>query len=97
MTSETINVKQKPAFSSNQTLIQAAKEILHNNAREGGFTVPSPKLYPFQWLWDSGLVAIGLATYNIERAMAQTKYKRNALYRLKICQQCVKYCYSMAY
>lgn len=32
--------------------------------RRGGCTVPSPGLYPHQWLWDSAFVAIGLAAHD---------------------------------
>jgi len=44
-----------------------AIEILNNNWRNG-FTVPSENLYPFQWKWDSGFTAIGLAHFNMGRA-----------------------------
>jgi Trehalase len=78
MTEITTQIQSKPAYTQVQTLIQAAKEILNQNARAGGFTVPSPKLYPFQWLWDSGLVAIGLATYDMERAMSEIETLHSA-------------------
>lgn len=78
MTDSTTKMQQKPAFTTPQSLIEAAKEILNDNARDGGFTVPSSKLYPFQWLWDSGLVAIGLATYDIERAMSEIEALHSA-------------------
>src|SRR5690349_4435740 len=35
-----------------------ATEILRANDR-GGSTVPSPRLYPHQWNWDSAFCAIG--------------------------------------
>ena len=44
-----------------------ARAILRANDR-GGYTVPSPRLYPFQWNWDSPLTAIGWATFDLERA-----------------------------
>jgi len=44
-----------------------AIEILNNNWRNE-FTVPSENLYPFQWKWDSGFTAIGLAHFNMGRA-----------------------------
>lgn len=37
-----------------------AQQILTMNWRNG-YTVPSQKLYPFQWNWDSGFIAIGYA------------------------------------
>lgn len=34
----------------------------------GGYTVPSPRLYPYQWLWDAGFIALGWATFDEPRA-----------------------------
>jgi hypothetical protein len=34
----------------------------------GGYTVPSRSIYPHQWSWDSGFIAVGLARYAPERA-----------------------------
>ena len=48
-------------------LDRKAREILHKNDR-GGFTIPTARLYPFQWNWDSVFVAIGLACFDTERA-----------------------------
>jgi alpha,alpha-trehalase len=45
----------------------AAKEVLARNDL-GGYTVPRPNLYPFQWNWDSCLVALGFMTYDEPRA-----------------------------
>ncbi len=44
-----------------------AIDILRENDR-GGYTVPSAKLYPFQWNWDSAFVALGWAQFDTERA-----------------------------
>ncbi|MHC2301071.1 hypothetical protein ACVJBD_005337 [Rhizobium mongolense] len=44
-----------------------AKAILAANDR-GGYTVPTDRLYPFQWNWDSAFVAMGFAAYDIDRA-----------------------------
>ena len=51
-------------------LIDRAKKILAKNWREG-FTVPTDKLYPFQWNWDSGFVSMGLGHFNVEKAMSE--------------------------
>jgi len=51
-------------------LKQQAKEILSNNWRSG-FTIPTAKLYPFQWNWDSGFVAMGFAQYDVAKAMQE--------------------------
>lgn len=47
-----------------------AVEILRNNDR-GGYTVPTDNLYPFQWNWDSAFCAMGIATFDIDRAWAE--------------------------
>jgi hypothetical protein len=45
-----------------------AREILSANDR-GNYTVPtSSGLYPAQWNWDSCLVALGFAQYDLPRA-----------------------------
>lgn len=44
-----------------------AADILLGNDR-GGYTVPSAKLYPFQWNWDSALVALGFSVFDPDRA-----------------------------
>lgn len=47
-----------------------AKAILAANDL-GGYTVPTHGLYPFQWNWDSAFVAMGFATYDIDRALRE--------------------------
>ncbi|MDR6817745.1 neutral trehalase [Neorhizobium sp. 2083] len=47
--------------------ITEAKRILVANDR-GGYTVPTDRLYPFQWNWDSAFVAMGFALYDTNRA-----------------------------
>ncbi|MBW2141926.1 MAG: DUF547 domain-containing protein, partial [Deltaproteobacteria bacterium] len=39
----------------------------------GHYTRPSPGLYPHQWNWDSGFIAIGYAHYNQDRAMREIR------------------------
>ena len=48
-------------------LDQQAIDILLQNDR-GGYTVPTARLYPYQWNWDSAFVALGFATFDIDRA-----------------------------
>ena len=52
---------------SSSDLDRLARETLLANDR-GGYTVPSAKVYPFQWNWDSAFVAMGFATFDIPRA-----------------------------
>lgn len=44
-----------------------AREILKKNDR-GGYTIPTARLYPYQWNWDSAFVALGFLTFDRERA-----------------------------
>ncbi len=48
-------------------LDQAAADILAANDR-GGYTVPTARLYPYQWNWDSGFCALGWGLVDRKRA-----------------------------
>jgi hypothetical protein len=48
-------------------LDEQARAILKKNDR-GGYTVPTARLYPYQWNWDSAFVALGFATFDRARA-----------------------------
>ena len=50
--------------------LEKAKKILADNWA-GSSTKPSPLLYPHQWNWDSGFIAIGRSHYDTERAMLE--------------------------
>jgi len=52
------------------SLRQLAIDTLAKNDR-GGFTIPTDGLYPYQWNWDSAFVALGIATYDMDRAWAE--------------------------
>jgi len=47
--------------------LNKAKAILDDNWT-GASTRPAPALYPHQWNWDSGFIAIGRSHYDIRRA-----------------------------
>jgi hypothetical protein len=47
-----------------------AREILEAN-RSGSYTRPSPLLYPHQWNWDSGFIAIGKSHYDTRGAVSE--------------------------
>lgn len=51
-------------------LDERARQILTGNDR-GGYTVPTKNLYPFQWNWDSALVALGFSTFDLDRAWTE--------------------------
>jgi len=50
--------------------VKEARKILDGNWT-GRYTRPSPGLYPHQWNWDAGFIAIGYAHYNEDRAMGE--------------------------
>ncbi len=50
-----------------KNLLELSKQILTENDR-GGYTIPAKGLYPYQWNWDSALVALGWATLDEGRA-----------------------------
>lgn len=51
-------------------LIDEAHQILKLNWRDG-FTVPTTKLYPFQWNWDSGFTALGWCHFDLKRSQRE--------------------------
>ena len=50
--------------------IDAARAVMRANDR-GGYTVPTPRLYPFQWNWDAGFAALGFGTFDEPRAWTE--------------------------
>ena len=56
--------------ASEDRLRRDARAVLLANDR-GGYTVPSARLYPFQWNWDSAFVAMGFATWDCDRALTE--------------------------
>ena len=47
-------------------LIEKAKKVLLGNKKRG-FTLPTNnKLYPAQWKWDSGFIALGYSHFNLK-------------------------------
>jgi hypothetical protein len=57
---------------TDRDLTAEARAILLANDR-GGYTVPNGRVYPFQWNWDSAFVAMGFATFDIERAWREVE------------------------
>ena len=49
------------------SMVERAQTILRDNDR-GGYCVPTARLYPFQWNWDSAFVAMGWSTFDEARA-----------------------------
>lgn len=55
-----------------KTLVKEAKDILAGNWT-GKFTKPAPNLYPHQWNWDAGFIAIGYSHYDMDRAESELR------------------------
>jgi len=51
-------------------LTRETAHILEQNWRNG-FTVPTSKLYPFQWNWDAGFTSIGHAYFHLDYALRE--------------------------
>lgn len=51
-------------------LLQKSFEVLDKNWF-GKYTIPANGLYPFQWNWDSGFIALGWLHYKPERALVE--------------------------
>ena len=50
-------------------LVEKAKKVLLGNKKKG-FTLPTNnKLYPAQWKWDSGFIALGYSHFNLKYAL----------------------------
>ncbi len=47
------------------TMIKEAIDVIKKNDR-GGFTVPTNRLYPHQWNWDSAFIALGYSNFNLD-------------------------------
>ena len=51
-------------------LSSKAKEILLGNWMDG-FTIPTKKLYPFQWNWDSGFTSLGISHFRLDYSIQE--------------------------
>jgi hypothetical protein len=61
-------------------LLHKCEEVLDNNWN-GSFTIPSATLYPHQWSWDAGFIAIGNSYKNTERAIKEMEFLFNAQWK----------------
>ena len=53
--------------------ITEAKKILKGNRKEGYTLTTNNKLYPAQWNWDSGFIALGYSYFNLKFALEEIK------------------------
>ncbi len=62
-----VNSETSPEGPAMEHLAAAAKKVLRNNIL-GAFTKPAPTLYPHQWNWDAGFIALGYARSDFRQA-----------------------------
>jgi hypothetical protein len=60
--------------------VEKAKRILDDNW-SGSSTKPAPSLYPHQWNWDSGFIAIGRSHYDSVKAIKEIETLFDAQWR----------------
>jgi len=65
---------------TNEELVVQAQSLLRSNDA-GGFTKPSPTQYPHLWNWDSALIALGLAHFDLPRAFTEIRTLLSAQWR----------------
>lgn len=53
-------------------LLEKAAGVLNANWKDA-FTIPCEGLYPFQWFWDSGFIALGWAHLDMDRAQQEIR------------------------
>lgn len=53
-----------------EQLALRAQQILRKNWKEG-FTIPTSRLYPFQWNWDAGFTALGQCHFDLDFAIRE--------------------------
>jgi hypothetical protein len=62
---------------SEERLAETAREVLRTNDT-GTLIKAAPHLYPHQWSWDAAFISIGLATFDIPRALSELEHLRMA-------------------
>jgi glucosylglycerate hydrolase len=62
-----VQIFPRNALERREGLAARAEEVLRQNDM-GGWTRAAPDLYPHQWSWDTGFIAIGLAHLDTRRA-----------------------------
>lgn len=72
----TQQVRQRTTLIKPSTILKhlttQAQQILRKNWKDG-FTVPTNRLYPFQWNWDSGFTALGQCHFDLDFAIRELR------------------------
>lgn len=71
-------LNSEKTLTNPRLLCKKIEETLKHNTWEKRYMVPSPNLYPYQWNWDSGFVAMGIAHFDLPRAISPKKYMRRS-------------------
>ncbi len=61
------HVLAQPAPPGVTATVEMARRVLRTNDN-GRWTIPTDGLYPHQWNWDSALIALGIASFDPQRA-----------------------------
>jgi hypothetical protein len=72
----------------NDMIVRQAKAVLDFNWT-GEYTMPGPRLYPYQWSWDSAFIAIGYSRYDQDRAVRELKHLFEAQWKNGLLPQIV--------
>ena len=56
-----------------EKLLHNCESVLENNWKDN-FTIPATNLYPHQWSWDAGFIAIGNSYRDTDRAIKELEY-----------------------
>jgi len=62
-----------PGRCTDAALAGAAQAVLYAN-QLGPFTKPAPGLYPHQWNWDAGFIALGYSTFDFPQACSELEH-----------------------
>lgn len=63
-----------------EKLLHKCEHVLDRNWN-GNFTIPAATLYPHQWSWDAGFIAIGNSYKNTDRSMAELEFLFDAQWK----------------
>lgn len=63
-----------------EKLLHNCESVLENNWKDN-FTIPATTLYPHQWSWDAGFIAIGNSYRDTDRAIKELEYLFDAQWK----------------
>ncbi|MEB3210966.1 MAG: trehalase family glycosidase [Leptolyngbyaceae bacterium] len=70
---DSLHFPARVRLSDQETALLHKAQAVLNDHWLGHATQPAPQLYPYQWSWDSGFIAMGYAHYDQERAMQELR------------------------